>query len=102
MNENDLETLLREQQDLVDDGFSINVMNSLPKRRSEKSRLLILFASTSLGSLCALLLMGGASTDFFRQIFDGLATYNPAGLGVAFAIVMLYATLFVTTSEELA
>ena len=101
MNDNELELLLSEQSDLPDDGFSARVMHSLPKRSGEKSRLLILFGFTSLGSLCALLLMGNASFDFFKNIFDGLATYNPAGLAVAFTVIMLYVTLFVITNEEL-
>jgi len=77
-------------------------MNSLPRRSSEKRRLLTLFGFTSLGSMAALFFMGGASSEFFSDIFKGFSTYNPAGLLVALGVVMLYATLFVTTSEELA
>lgn len=102
MNDHELDLLLSQQADLPDDGFSLQVMSSLPKRGSEKTRLLILFGFTSLGSLGALLFMGSTSLEFFKSIFDGLATYNPAGLAVALTIVMLYVTLFITANEELA
>jgi hypothetical protein len=102
MNENELELLLREQVELEDNGFSAGVIKSLPRRGSEKVRLLVLFSFTTLGSLGALFFMGGSSSEFFTEIFNGFSTYNPAGLGVALAVVMLYATLFLTTSEELA
>lgn len=101
MNDEQLNALLSEQQSIEDDSFTVNVMRSLPARPNHKLRALILLSSTSLGSLCAFYFMGGASKAFLRDVFKGLATYQTSGLAMVLGVVLLYITLFVTTSEEL-
>ncbi len=101
MNDDQLNTLLSDQQSLEDNGFTVNVMNSLPKRPNHKLRAFILLTSTTLGSICALYFMGGASKTFLREVFNGLVNYQGSGLAMICGVVLFYATIFVSTSEEI-
>lgn len=105
MNEKELDALfseqLSEQHSIEDNGFTENVMRSLPARPNHKLRTLILLGSTSLGSLAAFLLMGGSSKNFLREVFMGLSSYQFSGLAMVMGVVLLYTVLFMSTSEEL-
>lgn len=105
MNEKELDALfseqLSEQQSIEDNGFTANVMRSLPARPNHKLRALILLGSTSLGSLAAFLLMGGASKNFLKEVFHGLTKYNHGGLAMVLGVLLLYTVLYISTSEEI-
>lgn len=106
MNSNDLDQLLNDafsdHQSIEDQGFSENVMRSLPQRPNHKLRAVILLGCTSLGSLFAYILMGGShGQSFLRSVFKGLATYQTEGLAMTVGVLMLYTALFLTTSEEI-
>lgn len=105
MNDHELELLLNEalsdQQLIEDKGFTENVMRSLPAKPNHKLRAAILLTSTSIGSLCAFFLMGGASKNALREMFQGLTRYQFGGLAMVLGVVLLYTVIFMSTSEEL-
>ncbi|MCR9204015.1 MAG: DUF5056 domain-containing protein [Halobacteriovoraceae bacterium] len=105
MNDNELDALLSEklsdQQMIEDNGFTENVMYSLPAKTNHKLRALVLLSSTSIGSLSAFFLMGGTSKNFLREVFQGLTKYNHGGLAMVLGVILLYTVLYISTSEEI-
>ena len=90
--DDELESLLRDDRPIADDGFALNVVGQLPPPRRRAPRFAILVGATSLASAIALVV----SPDALSSLIDGVRNANNAApfivLGSVLAVLVGAAT----------
>ena len=107
-NERDqFEELLKEesfqQESIPDNNFSVQVMSKVPLRQNNKRRSAILIISSLVGSLLTFFFLNSTNSNqlIFKNMFQVLAHFQITGLAMIAGVLILYAAIFFTSSDDL-
>ena len=100
---NDLDELLKDQNQIEDNEFSVTVMKKIPKANTYKYRQAVVMCSTLLGSILTFLIVTKAdrSLTFIREIYHGLINYQGAGLATLVGLATIFTAIFFHQAQEI-
>lgn len=98
-----LDELLKQQEQIQDDGFTANVMVKTRRHLSMKKRLSILFSSVLVGLISAMsvfFLSQGEAVDL-TNLINGALKYQVESIAFLVTITMVYLGILMTAEEEM-